>query len=752
MPTRPHIPTYFSHSYRVDDRDLNLFFSSLFHKNGFTLSVDPKSDALSIAYLERMMARSACFAAVVTLRPEDKPIRCSPYILFEYGLAVQAHKPMLVLVERDVSEQFFPIESGNILPFDRGHLADDRPTFAAALKRLSERSLPYRHLARKLRGRVGVALPAKLYSDGLRKRVYGLIEDEGFQPTDISVEFAKTYELALRLQGLDFVVTDVGPDALPQWFFAYLNGRFVPTLRLFRLTAEGSSQAGMLPPLIAKQLPGRDAPDSDALLFWHDEDDLVAQLKSQLSKLGSDRTELLSEEEGERYFRSLGRRQARAFISNSNDSNEAAQAVSTGFRLRNISHFHYKAANSIPLGEAWAEHLMLEIRRSELFIPLITPGYWKSAWCRREHELADRLEAEGRLTIIPFFLQKENSREPRQGRSLIGLKPDEQAGAIIDTIDKWLSSDAAESTVQKARSGSRAESAATGAANRAHRKGRNMSVDIAIMTIIPEEYEAVLALLDDHEAAPASKTKPNTYAWRVGRISRDGADRSYRVVVGLAGRAGNVSGTTAILRTVERWQPRYVLLIGIAGGLPREECAKGDVVVSTAIWGYEYGKLEARFTPRNDQTFLVDGPLIRASLAVGVMRPEWHTAIRAPAPVPGVKPKVLVGPVASGEKVVDDVTNDFFKQVLEHWPKLQAIEMEGAGAAAAIQTCREEGRVVGFLMIRGISDMPKGQSVSVLPTGAQTKERDAWKRFAAGAAACFAVRLVREGWPSPPLS
>ena len=51
------IQTYFSHSYRLEDQNLNQKFWSLFSEKGFSFFVDPPSDATIHAHLERMMGR-----------------------------------------------------------------------------------------------------------------------------------------------------------------------------------------------------------------------------------------------------------------------------------------------------------------------------------------------------------------------------------------------------------------------------------------------------------------------------------------------------------------------------------------------------------------------------------------------------------------------------------------------------------------------------------------------------------------------
>jgi nucleoside phosphorylase len=115
-------------------------------------------------------------------------------------------------------------------------------------------------------------------------------------------------------------------------------------------------------------------------------------------------------------------------------------------------------------------------------------------------------------------------------------------------------------------------------------------------------------------------------------------------------------------------------------------------------------------------------------------------------------PKVVIGPVASRDKVIDGASSAFFQQVLNHWPKLQAIEMEGGGAADAIEEAKSAGRAVGFIMIRGISDMPPtaAQEAAVQTHAQQSIERNVWKQVAAESAAAFTMHFIRHGWPVAP--
>src|SRR5688572_2205072 len=102
-----HLPIYLSHSYRREDRRLNMFFFELLNKEKLILKVDPKTTMLSVPRLEMMMARSAGFVGVVTRRSEESVDKCSRYIAFEHGLAIQAKAPRLVFLETGVSEASF---------------------------------------------------------------------------------------------------------------------------------------------------------------------------------------------------------------------------------------------------------------------------------------------------------------------------------------------------------------------------------------------------------------------------------------------------------------------------------------------------------------------------------------------------------------------------------------------------------------------------------------------------------------------
>lgn len=283
-------------------------------------------------------------------------------------------------------------------------------------------------------------------------------------------------------------------------------------------------------------------------------------------------------------------------------------------------------------------------------------------------------------------------------------------------------------------------------------------VDIAILTVIPEEYAAVIASLAAHgcktEHDPGTATTPNQFGWVTGDLAGSG-NQIYRVAVGMVVRPGPGRMASAVSATCARFRPQYVLIVGIAGGFPLDGLRKGDVALSSVIYDYEYGKVVADdFHPRPDFTYPVDQGLLASAVSLHVRDKSWAERDKQLRPdAEGIIPKLLHGAIASGGKIIDDATNEFFAAVLREWPKLLAVEMEGAGAAEAIETAQAAKLNVGFIMVRGISDMPKigdgPQSSPGSPEGNKA-ERDQWKLYAATTAANFTVHWIARAWPLAP--
>ena len=270
-------------------------------------------------------------------------------------------------------------------------------------------------------------------------------------------------------------------------------------------------------------------------------------------------------------------------------------------------------------------------------------------------------------------------------------------------------------------------------------------VDVAIITVLPEEYHAVLGKLENVRPVIEPDGRSNAFVWATGEIPSADRKTPRRLVVAMAGEAGEVSGALATKATIDYWSPQDVLLVGIAGGI-HEALALGDIVISTQIWGYEHGHLGSRYDTAGVAFFQPDAALLEAAMALGQ---DWKKRIEVSAPDSGTLSKVIEGKTASGNKVIENTGSAYFAESLRLDTSITAVEMEGAGAAAAIAKNHDMGGTIGFLMIRGISDLveTKNWKRSTPDKRGRNPQRDLWKKYAADVAASFAVGLIESNWP-----
>ena len=97
-------PIYFAHGYREREAPFAAYFGKLMSKLGFIPSLDPPSDDVNSAKLERHLRFTEGLVGVLTAR-EGGP---SLHILYEISMAIRARKPSLVFVEDTLAENILP--------------------------------------------------------------------------------------------------------------------------------------------------------------------------------------------------------------------------------------------------------------------------------------------------------------------------------------------------------------------------------------------------------------------------------------------------------------------------------------------------------------------------------------------------------------------------------------------------------------------------------------------------------------------
>jgi nucleoside phosphorylase len=192
---------------------------------------------------------------------------------------------------------------------------------------------------------------------------------------------------------------------------------------------------------------------------------------------------------------------------------------------------------------------------------------------------------------------------------------------------------------------------------------------------------------------------------------------------------GRVQAATATAYAIRRWRPRYILLVGIAGGIAARNVRVGDILISDQIVDYELQKLTSQGPEIRWEVQRADSRLLDA--CNNYRDERWQELIQIKRP-DTMKSTRHTGPIASGDKVI--AFGEVLARYRDVWPKLIGVEMEAAGVAtAAFQSSDKP----GFFMVRGVSDLAdenKGSS-----------DVKKWRLYACAAVASFAVALLKNG-------
>ncbi|MEG4377484.1 tetratricopeptide repeat protein [Microcoleus sp. M2_D5] len=214
------------------------------------------------------------------------------------------------------------------------------------------------------------------------------------------------------------------------------------------------------------------------------------------------------------------------------------------------------------------------------------------------------------------------------------------------------------------------------------------SSDVVIITATSVELQAVLKLLDpypDQEQILRIYAKSGTYY--CGKLG------CYNTIVTKC-RMGSVddgASTLATNQALDMWNPKAVIMVGIAFGKCPTEQKIGDVLVASEIIFYERQRPGKEITPRGSIP-PSDGTLLnRFENAY-----EWQFVLPN-----GKISKIIPSPILSGEKLVDDP--EFKAMLFKQFPQAKGGEMEGSGLCAAARESRTP-----WILVKSICDWGDG--------------------------------------------
>jgi nucleoside phosphorylase len=213
-----------------------------------------------------------------------------------------------------------------------------------------------------------------------------------------------------------------------------------------------------------------------------------------------------------------------------------------------------------------------------------------------------------------------------------------------------------------------------------------------ILTALSVEYLAVRAHLDELREEVHSQGT----VYERGRFLAEGQCWDVGIVeVG----PGNPGSAVEAERAIAYFSPDVIFFVGVAGGI--KDVRIGDVVAATEVYSYEFGKAGETFQTRPKSRDADYGLEQRARAEA--RKGDW---LKRLAKVSDPAPRVFVGPIAAGEKVIASRQSEVFQLLRSHYEDAIAVEMEGFGFLSAVRGHKQ----VDAIVIRGISDLIDGKA------------------------------------------
>ncbi|HRI65660.1 MAG TPA: 5'-methylthioadenosine/S-adenosylhomocysteine nucleosidase [Polyangium sp.] len=257
------------------------------------------------------------------------------------------------------------------------------------------------------------------------------------------------------------------------------------------------------------------------------------------------------------------------------------------------------------------------------------------------------------------------------------------------------------------------------------RSKKSERVDFLLVTALPEERDALLGQLPDYVRVPPQRDDIYVY-FSADVATTDGAGFYRTVVMPLLG-MGRVNAATATADAIKRWRPRHVIVVGVAGGIAARNVGLGDLLISEQVVDYELQKITTNGIEVRWSVHKASRRLYAAAL--NVIGDAWTQRITEKKPSEGL-PRIHVGPIASGDKVV--AVQSVLDEYRNVWPALVGVEMEAAGVASA---CFSAATQPEFFMVRGVSDLADEMK--------NAPGTEGFRGYACDVAAAYVVELIR---------
>lgn len=288
------------------------------------------------------------------------------------------------------------------------------------------------------------------------------------------------------------------------------------------------------------------------------------------------------------------------------------------------------------------------------------------------------------------------------------------------------------------------------------RRRRFGSAKVALVAVIDEEFDAICRIGGFATRCSGGNRDYSVQAPTPGNL--------HDVVVCRSDGWGNLASGEAVTDVIEDFRPHFIILCGIAGGIlrpnDRDPIKVGDVLVADYLHYSELKKLSNTATTFRYQAHDHPSLLLRVTYAEGLRKVNemlrWRNRIQA-LPPGDCTPAARVGNLVTGETLFGGPANPYQRTALENYYTALGVDMESMGVGRELFHQRRDPYYnPQFLVVRGISDLVRVTHEESLwkkltkrfaRTGSDRENqatRDAWRVYAAEAAAAFALTVTED--------
>ena len=442
-------------SHRYKSPEVNLYFHGLFAElDEVQFDVDVGVSSTNVTRLERMIRDADAFIGIYPYKGDPLQVaetadllKESRYFRLEVELATRARKPSLVFLDRRFAPQF------ELPSFMRREFFDAQEVMGRGgsprrdlyLRRMTEFCQEVRssmaacvdRLPSISEMQVGIAVPG----DGpgrYAEEELAVIQDA------LGAQVASMARLPwpgmpgdghlAAIDQCDWVVADVGREAMTGGLVGYLHGRFVPMVRLLKL-ADGESGDDVV---AAHPLYGADRVGyKKDVVAWHTTEQLERALDSRIRTLLAPTRRISTNQDATSYFTEAALRKENVFVSYSGKDEHLARELIAELKKRFQKVFDYKDGESITPGQPWLEEIFDTLAGSSLGIPLVSSSYFASGNCDHEAQAMVARRDMNEMAMIPLKLYRDDSFERpswMQNRQYMHYYDYENVPTLVDRL------------------------------------------------------------------------------------------------------------------------------------------------------------------------------------------------------------------------------------------------------------------------------------------------------------------------------